>query len=545
MKQLLLSRLPILLAIALLVAACGQAPGQNQDDGELPPPLSIEFELDIEQKGEGHYAAGVGELVTVQVELSGQGSPLARVTWEVDGGEFAEEGYRRARWQAPMEEGSYKLTVTVEPLLAHHSGAEASVTIDVVDPCEVGDGCIEIRTLADLDSVRSDLTANYILVNDIDASDSETMNGGAGLEPIGGPSDQFTGSFDGRNHTITGLHIDYPSLDGVGLFGYVNTDGELKNVTLEGLSVVGGKWVGGLVGVLNRGTVRNVHVEGQVEATDDYAGGIVGTGSGGPLLDVSVNADVSGQNEIGGLAGRLQGGTSIERSRSEGTVSGTSRVGGLLGSSSHLLFEASSSAATVTGTGNLVGGLIGTTSNSSVATSSFTGSVSGVERVGGLVGHLGSAHNDREFAIERSFVTGDVTGTNRVGGVAGHSFGGSVADSYGLGGVEGDDEVGGLIGSAELALELFNAYSTGLVVRAPGATNVGGLIGRIENPAEATVTSSYWDMETTLQPSSPAGEGRTTAQMYTQATYEGWDFDEVWSIQEGTDYPDLQANSRE
>ena len=57
--------------------------------------------------------------------------------------------------------------------------------------------------------------AHYILINDIDASDTSTWNCGAGFKPIGGI---FNGSFDGRGYNISDLYINRPFTDNVGLF---------------------------------------------------------------------------------------------------------------------------------------------------------------------------------------------------------------------------------------------------------------------------------------------------------------------------------------
>ena len=69
--------------------------------------------------------------------------------------------------------------------------------------------------------------------------------------------------------------------------------------------------------------------------------------------------------------------------------------------------------------------------------------------------------------------------------------------------------------------------------------NVGGLIGRSTGAVEA----SFWDVQTSGQPVSAEGTGKSTAQMQQRATFEGagWDFVTVWRIHEGSSYPYLLA----
>jgi hypothetical protein len=71
-----------------------------------------------------------------------------------------------------------------------------------------------ISDINDLNDIRDDLNGNYYLTADIDASDTATWNDGDGWEPI----EAFSGTLDGCSYTITGLTINRPSEDYVGLF---------------------------------------------------------------------------------------------------------------------------------------------------------------------------------------------------------------------------------------------------------------------------------------------------------------------------------------
>ena len=80
-----------------------------------------------------------------------------------------------------------------------------------------------ITNVTELQSMQNDLGAYYELGNDIDASDTQSWNGGEGFEPVG----PFTGSFDGRGYTIENFHIDRIDVRYQGLFGFL--DGAVVN----------------------------------------------------------------------------------------------------------------------------------------------------------------------------------------------------------------------------------------------------------------------------------------------------------------------------
>jgi hypothetical protein len=54
---------------------------------------------------------------------------------------------------------------------------------------------------------------------------------------------------------------------------------------------------------------------------------------------------------------------------------------------------------------------------------------------------------------------------------------------------------------------------------------------------QGTVSNSYWDMQTSGQSTSAGGAGKTTAEMKQQATFVGWDFTDIWGIEENVTYP--------
>ena len=142
----------------------------------------------------------------------------------------------------------------------------------------------------------------------------------------------FTGVFDGNGCKITGLMIDDGSAgnDYLGLFGYID-NGEVRNLGLEGCSVSGDDYVGGLAGI-NHGRVSNCYSTGYVSGYA-YVGGLVGLNrSYGSLSNCHSTGDVDGDWGVGGLVGLNRSYGSLSNCHSTGDVDGgDDYVGSLLG----------------------------------------------------------------------------------------------------------------------------------------------------------------------------------------------------------------------
>jgi len=361
----------------------------------------------------------------------------------------------------------------------------------------------EIRTLAELQAVATgNLEGYYTLMNNIDASDTVTWNDPGtttdtleGFGPIGtysnsnSDTNSFRGIFDGNGKKITGLTINRPSLDSVGLFGSVWTEGEIRNLTLEG-GLVGGNshhiFMGGLVGI-SRGAIKNCRVSCAVKGFSEYIGGLVGANSMGRVEDcIAAGPETGPGRYVGGLAGA-----------NWGLISGCMATG-------------------------------------PVTNSLFFGNT------GGLIG-INSGEVSCCFAI--GMVDGKGEGT---GGLAGYNYEkGLISDCYACGAVTGGTFVGGLVGINEQESVLTNCFATGLVASDSSEAKLGGLIG---TNIASTVIACYWDVETTSQTTSAGGAGavgKTTAEMKEQVTFQpgggrDWDFTFVWGIIEGKTYPFLQ-----
>ncbi|MEI7839423.1 MAG: YDG domain-containing protein, partial [Methylococcaceae bacterium] len=184
-----------------------------------------------------------------------------------------------------------------------------------------------------LQLMSSNLSASYTLGNNLDLSSelsnaSEMWDTTKGFVPVGADAARFTGDFDGTNHTITGLKIDRPTTDYIGLFSYSNA-ANVQNIGLLRSSVTGQNFVSGLVGV-NNGTVSNSYNTGVVlgSGTGSSVGGLVGWNVG-TVNDSYNTGTVSGGHSVGGLVGSNSG--TVSNSYSTGEVSGFSYVSGLVG----------------------------------------------------------------------------------------------------------------------------------------------------------------------------------------------------------------------
>ena len=139
----------------------------------------------------------------------------------------------------------------------------------------------QIATCAQLQNINDDLGSYYVLKNDVDCSETATLNpdgngGYYGFEPIGDFSNRFFGKMDGQEHKISDVYINRTGPEGmnVGLFSVIDEGGEVKNLGLENADISGNQEVGALAGGLS-GRVENVSSSGFVNG-NYTVGGLVG-----------------------------------------------------------------------------------------------------------------------------------------------------------------------------------------------------------------------------------------------------------------------------
>lgn len=181
--------------------------------------------------------------------------------------------------------------------------------------------------------------------------------------------------------------------------------------------------------------------------------------------------------------------------------------------------------------------------------------ITGGNRVGGICGNLSYGN------IENCMVTGDISGGGYVGGIVGRNsdnyYNSSIISQCASSGniIANSGSVGGILAYQNGACSIENCYSIANVkTEGPYYSEAYGIGSSAENCYFAGTisganinyvypigsnTNSYYDSEKT-KISGKSG-ALTTKEMKQQASFQGWDFDKIWTIQEGVDYPKLRS----
>lgn len=195
-------------------------------------------------------------------------------------------------------------------------------------------------------------------------------------EPIG--TNQYMGTFDGNNKTITNLYIN-ANQKYSGLFGYTYIS-TIKNLTF---------------------------VNANVTNTNSFTGILVGYGYGGTYQNImtSISCEVNGGDGTGGIAGKLAG--NAYNCVNYATVQGKEQVGGLFSSyDSSKSITACANYGKVTASSLWVGGLVGYFNSGTIQDCANYGDVKGTDCVAGMAGYVSSGK------IQNVFSYGNVSATN-------------------------------------------------------------------------------------------------------------------------------------
>ncbi|RYY80435.1 MAG: filamentous hemagglutinin N-terminal domain-containing protein [Moraxellaceae bacterium] len=397
-----------------------------------------------------------------------------------------------------------------------------------------------------LQGMKNNLTGNYALGSDIDASDTVNWNEGKGFESIGQveveissaePSSgtPFMGKFHGLGHTIDNLNINKAtpldtSIDETvatpeGLFSM--SWGDLRDVGIINANIQGNAFVGSLSGYHLEGNIKNAYSSGQVFGKA-YVGGLIGIAGNdydgishtGKISNSHSSTQVKGATLVGGLVGNSI--MSIYDSSAIGSISlpeftmsssdeqnldpdqtGGFFGGGLVGLGRGIYNSYATGnvlqGAFVNGNwheelgfygaGGLAGAIGVNNTTDYVGNSYATGNVAGIRGVGGLAGITVVRNNYApQLMIKNSHATGNIVGQEDVGGLVGGNAPGNIIDtSYATGTVTSITNVGGLVGNNNGGV-ISNSYSTSAIT---GNTNVGGLIGNNGEYYSSTVQNSY------------------------------------------------------
>lgn len=408
-------------------------------------------------------------------------------------------------------------TVTIRATANDGSNAYGEIPLEIVN--FLGEGTLSnpyrIDNAQDLSCLASLVNAGnspysdkyYMQTQDIDLS--QFLN----WIPIGkymnsfDSNFMFCGTYDGNEKSITGLHMEIDTNTKViaGLFGCLN--GQVKNLSLKDTSIniknsTDTSCAGAIAGYMQYGRIENCQSEGMIQVKDNsnrdgYAGGIVG------LLyqNCSVqNCTFSGSIALSAhyaYAGGIVGYSSYDISIQDCGSAGNIRAEGYLADAAGIVGYIN-----ISGTQNIIANCYNTADVSHYAESS---------------------------------------GLSSSAGIAAYISDTMVSDCYNIGKISADNSInnnaGGIAGENNNILCSFNhCYNTGLVT---GAARCGGIIGHTRGSADSLSYCYYLD-----NTQSGVGQGAGTAykktwnELIAQNTYEGFDFTNVWTMEQ-----DIQAQT--
>ena len=179
---------------------------------------------------------------------------------------------------------------------------------------------LDLCTFSQMVNEGGETNAKAVLVADIDMK-----NCNEDFQPIGTSSNYFTGSFDGKGHTIRNLHVSANNY--VGLFGCIGSC-TLTGITFdETCSASGANRVGMLVGYVRTGTavISGVENHGSVTASVNNAGGIVGNVFSSAIVNISSCSNtgaVAATSGAGAIVGSSGGYLTVADSYNVGNITG-------------------------------------------------------------------------------------------------------------------------------------------------------------------------------------------------------------------------------
>ncbi len=479
-----------------------------------------------------------------------------------------------------MKQGAKKLTAVILILMLTSALFTALLPISAQSDFA---GYTEISTKAELNAVRNNLAGKYVLTADIVFTDADFASGGAfynsgkGWRAIGNDADNpFTGIFDGNGHSITGLKIKEKSNKVSyygGLFGRV-VGGTLKNITMvnSGIELTDSATkndyryarAGGIAGSVVDSTLTNCHSSGSISVSVKceyvgyknvipYVGGICGIAANSTLTNCHNTASVSGSASskdpsadvyCGGIVGYLQDGSTVIGCSNTGAVaasctnssSSTSdlETGGIAGCAEGSVITDCYNSGTVTNVAGAsfgiirpsTGGVVGYASETEVSTCRNSGAVS-------------STSSTRSGSDIFSWTGGIVGSTNYSSTVSNCYNTAAISATAGTIYAEGKVYSGGVTGSLANESSLTYCYNVGKItvdakIDTRGKARAGGVVGTAGS--NTPVTNCYY-LKTAITSTIPDNGALTEEQLRQQASYTGFDFDAIWTIDSAASYP--------
>lgn|GEM_PF-2928364 len=323
---------------------------------------------------------------------------------------------------------------------------------------------------------------HFKLESDIDGSITNQLNGGNGFSPIGKSDHPFTGSFNGDDFFISNIYINRAEQE-IGLFGATH-NAIIQNIVLDTIQInFGTSHVGALIGKAINTMIRNIIID-----------------------NANIGSDGSG-SYLGGIVGYMQN-CQINKSAFEGyftTYQNVSNAGGIAGYAVASTIDSSFSKnpfVDILGNGHKIGGLIGEGVDLNISNSYSTIDINNltISHFGGLIGYL---HGTTSL-IQNCYTQGFIENSN--------------------------DTTGGFIAYAENCT-IRNCYSNCEIVQ----PNQHAFIKYANN---VTLENCYFNKQNA--PTDTYAIGLNPIKFARKRTFQGWDFESVWNINEFGSYPYLQ-----
>ena len=266
--------------------------------------------------------------------------------------------------------------------------------------------------------------------------------------PIGNQNDTYKWHFDGDNHTVSGIYISgtqYTETE-KGLFGYVNPDGVIENVIVDG-TISGYDMVGGIAGH-SRGLIQNCYNKATISSVAD-TGAVYGAGG---IVGYCENGLVDNCHNLGNISGKVN-----------------------------------------------IGGVIGEASNGRVRYCSNVGTINATAHgAGGIVGYLYTDTPGKTYWLQNSYNMGAVSSDYDAGGIVGNLAGCYVAYCYNRGNITGNSRAGSICGLYGGGSQSYgNYYLQGTAATATGQGDDSGYVLTAEQFKDKSkfINDSLWDFE--------------------------------------------------
>ena len=433
-----------------------------------------------------------------------------------------------------------------------------------------------IYTANDLANINS--YSYYKIMNDIDVSSWIASNSPTtGWIPIGMNSGVSMKQLDGNGKTISGFWTNSTT----NYYGLISTTNEaiikdltinlsrnskvgsnsailvgksenttFTNIVVSG-NINGGDYLGGVVGYGQSNTFENCRVESTITSSG-WTGGISGYSVSGNYSNCSYNGTITGLENVGGISGGNNTTNSFTLCQVSGSITGTRYVGGITPSCSRTINMCKVDA-TVVGK-DFVGGIVGSNStSSSLITETYSkGTVTATATESNNC-YAGGIAGQNQGVIRNSYTTAEVTSAEYGAGIVGVNTG-TIDKCYASGNVTAEKWGAGIAGYNEgSGATVTNCFAANNKIIVSEAGGIGmRMIGGFRNGASEPDRSNYAlntmvvsvNNVTKIVYDDPLeGTAIDNAALMSATTYtaQGWDFTEVWGIEEGQGYPYLQA----